>query len=126
MTEEDDISYVDKLITLENGSILIGRVLIDPKFSKEQSISIYRPFEIYDDNVQVYMRKWVPAAVDDIYQIPTIKIINISNPTKDFVDYFNEIVTQEYNNSYFTDNINVGDEDESEYQMIDEEKKKLH
>jgi len=94
--KEEILKYIDKVITLVNGSILIGRVLVDEEYLNEHSITVFRPMEVIDDSVDVYLRKWIGPSKDDVYYIPLEKILNVSNPNNMFLSSFENILNKDY------------------------------
>lgn len=86
------LKYVDKLLILDNGVTLLARILIDEKFRMAEALAVYRPMQILSDADDIWMRKWIPSSIDDVYPIPLSKITTMANPSPMFVETFEEII----------------------------------
>lgn len=109
--EHPTVKYADKLIHLDNGALLIGRVIINHD-RPEQFVYVYRPVEIQlDDMGSAHMHPWIPESSDDFYFIPTSKVLNVSNPRPEF--------QQAYHSGYLVrqEQQPVENENDSELQM---------
>lgn len=95
--ENETLRYVDRLIMLNNDSILIGRILIDQKYKVENAVAVYRPLQIIKDEEDVYMRKWIQPSSDDVYIIPMSQILTMATPNPMFVETFGQIISGPYN-----------------------------
>jgi hypothetical protein len=90
--EVREIKYIDKIICLDNGDILIGRILTDG-LNETNFIHVYKPMIIQDDmEGNVIMRVWIPESRDDVFSIPIMKVVNISNPHEAFSKEFSKIL----------------------------------
>lgn len=117
------IQYVNKIIRMSDGSIMIARVLLDDRFQSETYLNVYRPMEIIHDYEGVFMRKWIPPSDDDVFSVPLAKIMNISNPSKKFIDKYGGFIDGEYSEYDFGAS---EDEDHGEEYAAPEEEKILH
>lgn len=91
--EKEQLRYVDKLVMLDNGSLLIGRILIDDKYKIPEAIAVYRPMQILRSETDVFMRKWIPPSQDDVFMIPMARILTMTNPNSIFVKSFEEVIS---------------------------------
>jgi hypothetical protein len=90
--EVQEIKYIDKIICLDTGDILIGRILTGG-LNETNFIHVYKPMLIQDDmEGNVIMRTWIPESSDDVFSIPIVKIVNISNPHDAFSREFSKIL----------------------------------
>jgi len=123
--EGTNLSYKDKIVTLVNGSIIIGRVLVEDDYQEAEALCVYRPMEIFDDDQSIFMRKWIPPSDDDVYYIPFNKIMTVSAPNKLVHDSFSKMIKGDYSVYYPDRDMNVQDDDED---LINEEltKPQLH
>lgn len=96
MTEEvEAIKYVDKVITLANGSTLVGRLLTDEKYASDNLVAVYRPMEVTHNSEDMFLRQWIAASSDIVYFIPISLILNVANPSAVFIDAYTQIVTDD-------------------------------
>ena len=82
---EIDINYVDKIIKLDDGTTLIGRVLIfEDDDQDDDNLHVHSPMLLWYeyDEVEVKFQKWVLESDDLIYAVPLHKVMNISTPER--------------------------------------------
>lgn len=91
------LKYVDRLIMLNNSATLIGRVLIDDKYKVENAVAVYRPLQIFNEEHDVFMRKWIPPSQDDVFIIPMAQILTMATPNPLIVKSFSDIIAGTYN-----------------------------
>jgi len=90
----NDVPHQDKLILLDNGSLLITRVLTKAELPNPTFICVYRPFEVFNDmdTGEVLFRDWIPESIDEFFYVPVTKIINVSQPDPYFlITYHNQL-----------------------------------
>lgn len=108
-TQEDvDIQYIDKIIKLLDGSLLIARVLI---LDEEDvgNIYVHSPMEIwYDYEENVELHAWIKHSDDLVYTIPMMNVINISTPERLLgIKYANGFTFEGDEHSDFTTDLTV-------------------
>lgn len=95
--EHDQLKYVDRLIVLNNTSTLIARLLVDEKYKVENAVAVYRPLQIFNEDHDVFMRKWIPSSNDDVFIIPMSQILTMASPNPMIVQSFADIIKGSYN-----------------------------
>jgi hypothetical protein len=87
-SEKGKVLYADKLIHIDNGSLLIGRIITNHE-NTESFICVYKPVEIMvDEFSHTNMRPWIPESVDDFFTIPNMKVLNVSTPRLEFLEAY--------------------------------------
>jgi len=92
------LQYADRLIVLNNNALLIARILVDQKYKMENAIAVYRPLQIFADDEDIFMRKWVPTSSDDVYVIPMGQIMTMATPNEFVNKTFQNIIMNSYSN----------------------------
>ena len=104
--EDEVMQYVDKLIYLDGGVLLMGRILVNHN-DTESFVCVFRPAEIcIDELAQTTMRPWIPESEDDFFTIPVGKVLNVCAPKSEILD------------AYLATYCAPVDEDESPYEEI--------
>lgn len=88
------VPHHDKLILLDNASLLITRVLVPKKNMETNFICMYKPLEIFNDmeSGEVMVREWIPESIDEFFYLPVSKIVNVSNPDPHFRKVYNDFI----------------------------------
>lgn len=106
--EDVDIQYIDKIIKLLDGSLLIARVLI---LDEEDvgNIYVHSPMEIwYDYEENIELQAWIQHSDDIVYTIPMMNVVNISTPARLLgIKYANRFTFEGNEHSDFTTDLNV-------------------
>ena len=86
--EKQRVQYADKLIQLDTGSLLIGRIIVNHEHS-ESYVCVFRPVEIQlDEFSHTNMRPWIPESSDDFFTIPNPKVLNVSTPRTEYLEAY--------------------------------------
>lgn len=86
--ESKSPEFVDKLIHLDNGSLLIGRIILHSE--QENFVYVYRPVEIWVDETGSHMRAWIPESSDEFFSIPTRKVTSVCEPRNIFMQTYHD------------------------------------
>lgn len=96
--DELNISYVDKIIKMTAGNTLIARCILfeDETFDKLPYLTMHSPMEVWVDyDGERHLTKWIPESQDDIFILPSSRVLNISTPEK--------MIGIQYNNGFVFD-----------------------
>jgi hypothetical protein len=86
--DKETVQYADKLIHIDSGAILIGRIITNHE-NVESFLCVFKPVEILiDEFSHTNMRPWIPESVDDFFTIPNGKVINVSTPRLEFLEAY--------------------------------------
>lgn len=94
--EKGSVKYADKLIHVDSGALLIGRIITNHE-NTESFMCVFKPVEIViDEFSHTNMRPWIPESVDDFFTIPNGKVVNVSTPRLEFLEAYhaNFIMTE--------------------------------
>jgi hypothetical protein len=91
-TPAGGVTHQDKLILLDNGSLLITRLLPTKNQAESTFICMYKPLEIFADaeSGEVMVREWIPESVDEFFYVPVIKVTNVSKPDPFFLSIYHK------------------------------------
>lgn len=86
--DKETVQYADKLIHVDSGALLIGRIIVNHE-NTESYMCIFRPVEIcMDEFSHTNMRPWIPESVDDFFSIPNGKVLNVSTPRLEYLEAY--------------------------------------
>lgn len=108
---EVDIQYVDKIIKLVDGSMLIARLLMLEEGADPIDLYVHSPMEIwYDYEENVELHAWIKHSDDLVYTIPIMNVVNISTPERLLgIKYANGFTFEGDEHSDFTTDLTVPD-----------------
>jgi hypothetical protein len=85
-----ELKYADKIVMLDNGVMLIARLILDSNNDNENFIFMMNPMDIVEDleTGDLFFKTWIPASKDKLFTIPVVKILNISEPSDAVLDSY--------------------------------------
>lgn len=88
--DDKEIIFTDRIIKLLDGTLLIGRLIMDKERDNENFIYVYIPLEIIiDEGGSVFLEHWIPMSKDTVYTIQVKNLINLSRPDDELSERYN-------------------------------------
>lgn len=102
-SDQKDIMFMDRIIRLIDGSLLIGRLILDKKKDNENFIYVYIPLLLtMNDDGDVYMEHWIPMSKDVVYPIQIKNVLGVSRPDDELsIRYSNGFEVNEFLDSEY-------------------------
>ncbi len=98
------VILTDRLIKLLDGTLLLGRLILDDKNDNKKFLYVHIPLEVFiDDYGSVFLEHWIPVSKDAVYTIQIKNVVNISQPDDE--------LSKRYNDGFKTNNYNTPEQE---------------